>query len=201
MTLVQFVTTYGYLAVLGGTLLEGESILLLAGFAAHQGYLSLDLVMAIAFFGGTTGDQLLYWVGRRWGDPLLRRFPLVQERTLRVGRLMRRWDAALVFAVRFLYGLRIAGPVAMGALGVSARRFAIFNAFGAAVWAIVIAGLGYLLGASVEMLLGDIEAYEGMLLWCAIGIVAACIVAHTAWTAMKARAARRAAHGAPQRFT
>jgi membrane protein DedA with SNARE-associated domain len=191
MTLVQFVTTYGYLAVLAGTLLEGESILLLAGFAAHQGYLSLEFVMAIAFIGGTSGDQLLFWVGRRWGDPLLHRFPAVHARTLQVGRLMRRWDAALVFSVRFLYGLRIAGPVAMGALGVGARRFAIFNALGAAVWAVVIAGLGYLLGASVEILLGDIEAYEGTLLWCAVAVVAACIVAHTAWTAMKARDARR----------
>jgi membrane protein DedA with SNARE-associated domain len=197
MTLVQFVTTYGYLAVLGGTLLEGESILLLAGFAAHQGYLSLELVMLIACIGGTVGDQVFFWVGRHWGDPLLERFPPVRSRTLRVSLLLRRWDAALVFAVRFLYGLRIAGPIAMGALGVAAGRFALFNVLGAAVWAVVIAGLGYALGQSVELLLGDIEAYEGALLWGAVAVVLACIVAHKAWTLLRARRLTRAGSPPP----
>ena len=36
MTLTQLVADYGYLAVLAGALFEGETVLLLAGFAAHQ---------------------------------------------------------------------------------------------------------------------------------------------------------------------
>jgi membrane protein DedA with SNARE-associated domain len=40
MTLDQLIDTYGYWAILVGTLLEGETILLLGGFAAYQGYLA-----------------------------------------------------------------------------------------------------------------------------------------------------------------
>jgi len=192
MTLTEFVSTYGYAAVLVGTLLEGESILLLAGFAAHQGYLSIELVLLIAFFGGTVGDQVFFWIGRRWGEPLLERFPALKARTALVGTLLRRWDAALVFAIRFMYGLRIAGPVAMGALGVSRGRFAIFNALGAAVWALVIGGAGYLLGQSLEVLLGDIEEYEGLLLAIVVVAFALVLIAGRVRRALKRRAAVRA---------
>lgn len=192
MTLTEFVSDYGYAAVLVGTLLEGESILLLAGFAAHQGYLAIELVLLIAFFGGTVGDQVFFWIGRRWGEPLLERFPALKARTTLVGTLLRRWDAALVFAIRFMYGLRIAGPVAMGALGVSRGRFAVFNALGAAVWALVIGGAGYLLGQSLEVLLGDIQEYEGLLLAIVVAAFALVLIAGRVRRALKRRAAVRA---------
>ena len=41
--LEHYIETYGYLAVMIGTFLEGETILVLAGFAAHQGYLQSHL--------------------------------------------------------------------------------------------------------------------------------------------------------------
>ena len=192
MTVAEFVTTYGYAAVLAGTLLEGETILLLAGFAAHQGMLSLPVVMVIAAFGGTVGDQVFFWMGRRWGAALLKRLPSVQARSERVGALLRRWDATLVVSIRFLYGLRIAGPIVMGALHFSARRFAIFNAIGAVIWAIVIGGAGYLLGHTVEALLGEIEGYEGRIL---VAVGAAIVLGELArrvrWL-LRRRAARRA---------
>lgn len=173
MTLIQFVASYGYAAVLAGTLLEGETILLLAGFAAQQGHLSFALVVFVAFIGGTTGDQVFFWCGRRWGVRLQERFPNLRVRMASTALLLKRWDATLIVVVRFLYGLRIAGPIAMGALGVGRMRFAIFNAVGAAIWAVVIGGLGYLLGGSLEMLLGEIEGYESVVLWGVLGAVAA----------------------------
>lgn len=168
MTLAELVSTYGYAAVLAGTLLEGESILLLAGFAAHRGHLSLEVVLFVAFVGGTLGDQIFFWIGRRWGPLILERWPGVRARAGTVARLLDRWDAALVFSIRFLYGLRIAGPVAMGALGFSRRRFAIFNALGAAVWSVLIGGAGYAIGHSLEAWLGDLERYEGRIFWGAV---------------------------------
>jgi membrane protein DedA with SNARE-associated domain len=190
MTLPEFVSTYGYAAVLAGALLEGESVLLLAGFAAHQGLLSLHWVVLIAFAGGTVGDQVFFWIGRRWGTRLLEHFPRVQARVGQVGVLLRRWDASLVFAIRFMYGLRIAGPIAMGALGFAPRRFALFNALGAAVWAVVITGAGYLLGRTVDRVLREFEGYEGRVLWGALLIVVLFVGVTRTVRALRARAAR-----------
>lgn len=160
MSLSGLILQYGYLAVFVGALLEGESVLLLAGFAAHQGWLHFAWVAAVAALGGTLGDQGYYWLGRRYGDAVLRRFPGLSGRVERVRGLLQRHHAPLIVGVRFMYGLRVAGPLAMGASGVPAWRFALFNALGAAIWAPLVAGAGYLFGQTLEWLFDDIRRYQ-----------------------------------------
>ena len=157
MTLAQLVSEYGYLAVFVGSLLEGETILLLAGFAAHQGYLSLPLTMAVAFVGGTLGDQFFFWLGRARGNQLLQRFPRAQPRVLLIKRLLERFHAPIIVLVRFMYGMRIMGPIVIGACSIKAWRFALFNIIGAAIWAPLVTGLGYLFGDAVQLTLDHME--------------------------------------------
>ena len=76
--LQQLIEQYGYLAVLVGALLEGETILLIAGFAAHRGYLDLGAVIAVAAVGGFLGDQVFFWLGRLRGSSVLARWPKLQ---------------------------------------------------------------------------------------------------------------------------
>ena len=63
MNISELISQYGYWALFAGTLLEGETWLILAGFAAHQGYLQLHWVMLIAMTGGFLGDQAYSWRG------------------------------------------------------------------------------------------------------------------------------------------
>lgn len=65
MTIADFLSHYGYLALLIGTFLEGETILVLGGLAAHQGYLDLAGVILAAFAGSLMGDQFFFLLGRR----------------------------------------------------------------------------------------------------------------------------------------
>jgi membrane protein DedA with SNARE-associated domain len=58
MDLLSIIENYEYAAILIGTFLEGETILVLAGLAAHQGYLVLTWVILAAFLGSLGGDQL-----------------------------------------------------------------------------------------------------------------------------------------------
>lgn len=168
-SLSNLVSDYGYLAVFVGTLLEGEAILMLAAYAAHQGYLSLSLVIAIAFFGATLGDQIFFLVGRYFGTRLLLRFPVLRARAERVDRLLLRYHGSLIIGIRFAYGLRIAGPIAIGMSTLPASRFFFFNAIGALIWAPLIAGVGYLFGHTLEWLLADFKRYETIGLFVLIG--------------------------------
>jgi membrane protein DedA with SNARE-associated domain len=52
---------FGYPAILVGTFLEGETILVIAGMAAHRGYLDLPVVIGAAFIGTLFGDQLFFF--------------------------------------------------------------------------------------------------------------------------------------------
>ncbi len=123
MDLAGLVESYGYLAVALGTFLEGESVLLLAGFAARRGYLDLTDVILVALAGGTLGDQFFFTLGRLGGPPLLTRFPSLQAAQARVAPHIRRHQYLIVVFVGLMYGLRVAGPIVIGISGVDRRRF------------------------------------------------------------------------------
>ncbi len=65
---------YFYLIVFVWTYLEGETIVLFAGFAAAQGLLRLEPLILAAWLGSFAGDQTGFWLGRHFGQALLRRF-------------------------------------------------------------------------------------------------------------------------------
>jgi membrane protein DedA with SNARE-associated domain len=81
----------------------------------------------------------------------------------------------IIFSIRFLYGLRIAGPIALGMnSAIRWHTFTSLNAIGAAAWAIIVAGVGYVFGQAIELVLEDLKHYEfliiallllGVLLW------------------------------------
>jgi hypothetical protein len=67
MEAAALIARYGYAAVFAGTLLEGETLLLLAAYAAHRGYLDWATVVVVAWLGATLGDQLWFALGRYRG--------------------------------------------------------------------------------------------------------------------------------------
>ena len=168
--LESLVATHGYWLLALGSLLEGETVLLLAGFAAHRGLLDPWRVLGIAAAAGFAGDQFWFWLGRRHGPRLLARWPALSRQSDRVQRLLQRWDAALVVGIRFAYGLRVAGPVLMGMSTIPATRFALLNAVGACAWAVVVGGAGWLFGHAAAALLGRLAGME-VALFVVLGLV------------------------------
>lgn len=76
MDIPGLIQNYGYLAVAVGTFLEGETILIMAGAAAHRGYLTMPMVIMVGTIASFFGDQLYFYVGRRYGAALLKRFSI-----------------------------------------------------------------------------------------------------------------------------
>lgn len=167
-TLESFIQSYGYAALFVGTLLEGETILVIAGFAAHRGWLSLPGVMAVAFCGSLAGDQLWFHVGRRKGSAFVAARPAWAQGAERVRRLTGRHGVLVVLGFRFLYGLRTVTPLVLGASGYDVRGFTILNAAGAAVWSVLVSLAGYFFGHVAESVIEDVKRYE---LWL-MGILA-----------------------------
>jgi membrane protein DedA with SNARE-associated domain len=170
MDLAQLVESYGYLAVFGGTLLEGETILALAGFAAFNGYLSLPIVIGIAIVGAVIGDQIFFAIGRRAKRRVFTWFPSVEPKVVYVNAVLKKYDGWVVVGVRFMYGFRIAGPIAIGISSMHWGRFLFFNTIGAMLWAPLIAGAGYFFGHALVPLMARLQGYE---LWAAgVAVVA-----------------------------
>jgi membrane protein DedA with SNARE-associated domain len=159
-TLTELIRNYGYLAILTGTFLEGETILILGGFAAHMGFLELPWVIASAIAGSFSGDQLYFYIGRHYGPKIIARRLSWQEGAAKVYKHLHRHKNLLILSFRFFYGFRNVTPFAVGAAHISRSRFFTLNLIGAIVWAISFAYAGYLFGEAFRLLLDDFKRYE-----------------------------------------
>jgi len=142
-----------------------ESVLALAGFLAERGVLRLTGVLAVGVLAAVTGDNLGYWVGRRYGQEALTRYGryvwITPDRLAKASAAMTRHGGLAVFAARFVPGVRtLAGPVA-GATGMRPLTFIVSNALGALAYVPYAVGLGYAVaygaGTAIERTLGRAE--------------------------------------------
>jgi membrane protein DedA with SNARE-associated domain len=160
MTTADLIHSYGYIGVLIGTFLEGETTLILAAFAAHQGYLELPYVMLAASVGSLCGDQSFFWLGRKRREKTLEKHPSLRARVAKAQALTERHRTLLMFAFRFMYGLRTVIPFAFGMSRVPVAKFLSLSATSSVVWAILVGGVGFLFGDALEGIMGNIERYE-----------------------------------------
>jgi len=154
------VSQWGYLGILVFVLLGNlglpvpeESVLWVAGYLVWQGGFQLPLVLLVGILSAVAGDSLGYWVGRRYGQPVVARYGLWARLTpprLETMRLfVQRFGPVAVFLARFVIGLRfLAGPLA-GSLDLSWRSFLTANALGAVVYVPIMVGMGYAVGVGV----------------------------------------------------
>lgn len=161
--LLALFARYGYVVVFAGVFLEntglpvpGETALLAGAALAHFGRLSLFGVIVTAIAGATLGDNLGFFLGRRFGRRLIERHgwrvALTGARLSQFDTFFERHGARTVFIARFVTGLRVFGAVLAGASGLGWPKFLFYNASGALVWSTAVAVAGYSLAYSWEML-------------------------------------------------
>jgi len=117
-------------------------------------------VALCALLGAVAGDQLAFHAGRWRGQRILDRWPRLANRIERVRSPIERQRSWLVVVFRFSYGLRVVLPLLWGMGSMSAWRFLALDLLGATLWVGVVAGLSWMLGGMVEVLLADLQRYE-----------------------------------------
>jgi len=180
MDIAHLIQTYGYAAIALGSFLEGEAVLLAGSLAAYHGHLALPLVMGIAALASFVGDLPYFFAGRRYGPWILRRFPPLRCRRKRLEQVMHRHHVMLVLSLRFLYGMRIAGLLALGMSRMPAWRFLFLDFIGAIVWSASVCAAGYGAGGLFSGLL-DKEATPGQLTLFAAALVSSILL----WIAVR----------------
>lgn len=165
MTLESAIATYGYAAIMLGVFVEGEAIVLTAGFLAQQGLLELHWVMTASVVGSILTYQFYFLLGRTKGKAVLSRRPGWQPRVERTRHLLERYDLLVIIIYRGLFGLRAITPFALGMTGISYLRFSLVDLAPALAWGIGVSWAGFVLGRGAEKLLGDLV--EDYTLWLA----------------------------------
>jgi membrane protein DedA with SNARE-associated domain len=153
-----------YLVAFAWTFLEGETIVLLAGFAAAQGLLSPALLLLATWFGSFTGDQCYFWIGRFGGSWLLRRYPAWRRSVAVPLAWVERHSTGFILSFRFVYGIRNLSSFACGLSAIGWRRFLGLNFLAALLWAASFIAVGYFLGHAFKAVLGDIARSVGLVM-------------------------------------
>jgi membrane protein DedA with SNARE-associated domain len=164
---------YGYLLIFLGTLVEGETLLMLGGYFAHRGYLDLGGVVATSFIAAVCGDQLFFHLGRSHAKGLLARFPRLRDKVNLALQRVERHQVKVVLTMRFLWGLRIALPVALGLTSMSARKFFWLNLLSAAVWSCAFALIGFGTSRVIARIVDNLHHYEK---WIAVGLLVVAVL-------------------------
>ena len=166
-------------------LVPSESSVITAGVVASSGDLSVPMIVLAAAAGAFAGDNAAYLLGRRFGTRIEARF-FRGER----GRKQIRWaerqlaerGGELIVIGRFIPGGRTAVTLSAGTLEYPWRRFALFDAAAAFVWALYATLLGYLGGRAFEH-----APWKGLLLALAIAFAVAGGIELTRWLLKRRR--------------
>lgn len=177
---------FGEAAVFLGFVIPGETAVLLGGFLASTGRVSVVVLASVVVMAAVVGDSVGYEVGKRLGPRLLRTrmFQRHQARVDRARAFLDGRGASAIFIGRFTAFLRAVTPGLAGLSGMRYRRFLAWNAAGGLVWGIGCVVAGYVAGSSYEQVAG----YLGQ--GGAVAAAAFVVVALVVWRVARRRAER-----------
>ena len=176
----QFISQYGYFAIfvllmLGivGPLIPDDTILVLAGIAAHEGRLEPVTTVAVAFAGSVCGITVSYVIGRTGAILALRRFRILDkwigDHLPRVEKWFDKYGKWTLFFGYFIAGVRHFTAVGAGMSKLRLRTFALYAYPGGLIWVISFVAIGYYLGEGWHVVARRLN-------WSA-GVIAAVVVA------------------------
>ncbi len=163
-TFETILANYGLLAVIVLTFFEGETVVIVGAFLAHQGYFNPYLLCLCAFLGTFAGDQLWFYLGRHHSDFKIVRKIRSYQSFARVLGMVERHPIKFILSFRFVYGVRNIAPVALGLSNVPASKYLLFNFIAALVWASSFTLIGYLFGEAAERFLGQMAGVQHKIL-------------------------------------
>src|SRR5687768_8448442 len=130
-----------------GLLVPGETAVVVGGVVAERGGVELVPLIGFVWLAAAGGDLVSFLLGRRLGRPFLERhgprMRLGPERLARVERFYERHGGKAVLLGRFTGLVRAVSPFVAGASGLALRRFVLWSAAGALLWATTFTLVGY----------------------------------------------------------
>lgn len=166
-----------------GIPLPGETALIAAAAFAASGHMSIYAVVANAAAAAILGDNGGYWIGRKGGLALVRRYGhfvrLDESKIARAHDFFRKHGAKAVFLGRFIALLRTWAALLAGVGEMKYSTFMWFNITGGITWAITFGTLGYIFGHNLPKL----EHYVGQVSFVVtlLGLLAASFVMGARW--------------------
>ena len=157
------VSGWGYLGIFALMLIESsfipfpsEVVIIPAGYLAYKGEMSMSLVIASGVAGSLAGAFINYFLAMFLGRRILHKygkyFFLHEHNLNKVEDFFRRHGSFSTFFGRLIPMIRQLISIPAGLARMNLIKFTIYTGLGAAIWVIVLAMLGYILGQNQELI-------------------------------------------------
>jgi membrane protein DedA with SNARE-associated domain len=150
-----------------GLPLPEDVALLAGGFLVHRGVTRYLYTLAVSLIGVVTGDNSLFFLGRRFGMRIMRYFgmgrPDYEKKMEWMRAFLARHGNRTIFYARFLAGLRALIYLSAGSLGVAPSRFFFYDLLGALVSVPVVVSVGYFFGNEIEQVIKWVGGFDKVL--------------------------------------
>ncbi|HEY2357748.1 MAG TPA: DedA family protein [Phenylobacterium sp.] len=150
----EFLRQFGPIGIFLGAAFEGQTAVIVGGLLARQHILQLWLVLLSATAGSAILDHMLFVGGRQFRTHRWVVRAQEQAAFARALRFIERFPISYILAFRFIFGLRVASPIAIGVSKVPTWRFAVLNVLGAIIWATTFTLAGFIFGEAMHNILG-----------------------------------------------
>ena len=154
--LIIFLAAFLESSAFMGLLVPGESIVVLSGFLASQGYLDIGDCLWVISLGAVLGDSVGYSLGKAFGKGYFEkhsRLLFLKEKHIRkVGDYFQQHGGKTIFFGRFIGFLRAMAPFVAGMSRLPYKKFFTYNVTGGILWAVSFTLLGYFFGQSWQLI-------------------------------------------------
>ncbi len=167
-------------SILIGLVVPGDVVIALGGVYAARGDLNVVAVMAIAFVAAVCGESAGFWLGRRYGMSLVRRFPLLnrlEDKLSEVQMYFDRHGGKTVAIGRYATAAGAMVPFVAGMAGMRYRRFLLFDVPAVLLWAIGITLVGYVFGRNLDV----VETILSRFGWAILALLVLFVVGRIMW--------------------
>jgi len=187
--LQEFVNNFTYLGIFAVLLLGSlgvpipeEMPIIAAAVLSHEGLVGWWLALPVCLLGVLSGDMVLYWAGRHWGEQILNwrlvRLALSPAREQWLKAAFRRHALKTVVTARHVPGVRAAAFLTAGSAGVPFWKFLVADG-GAALFGVPLAfGLAYFFTDQIKAIMADVHRTER---WLGLAGLLALAATFVAW--------------------
>ena len=141
-----------------------DATLLLSGFLIAHGVTKLVPTLLVVYGGLLVTDFSLYLIGKKYGRRLFEHKTfqklLTPDRFKRIEEKFKQWGIWVILLGRHIFGLRAQIFLAAGVVRMSPLKFLLADGLSAMVTMILMMGIGYVGGNSVQVLQKDISRVE-----------------------------------------
>jgi membrane protein DedA with SNARE-associated domain len=151
-----------------------------AAVLSNEGVVRWWLALPVCLLGVLSGDMVLYWVGRHWGEQVLNwrlvRLVLSPAREQWLKAAYRRHALKSIVTARHVMGFRAAAFLTAGSAGVPFWKFVVADASAALIGVPLAFGLAYFFTDQIKAVMADVHRAERWLALAGLFTLAAVLV-------------------------